>query len=220
MAGSYGKSSKFLGESVTSAGWQRPSRRMPGIVPPSRSSTSETTDVVTPGRLGDDRRLGDDDLRSLLDAHGAAMYRLAVSIVRDPALAEDVVQESIIKVWTSLGSFRGESSRRTWIMRITHNSAVSQLRRIRDEAWDPALLPDHQSGDSTEALVDARSDLDRLQIALSELDDLSRAILALREIEAMSYNEIAESLGITLGQVKIRLLRARRLLASEVRTPR
>jgi len=66
--------------------------------------------------------------------------------------------------------------------------------------------------------VEARDDLSRLQEALGQLDELSRSIVALREVEAMSYSDIAEALDISLGQVKIRLLRARRLLASEVRS--
>lgn len=145
------------------------------------------------------------------------MFRVAISIVQDSALAEDVVQDSIIKVWDGLANWRGDGSLRSWILRIAHNTAVSTLRKIHDEAWDPAKLPDTAQTGAVESTVESRDDLVRLRDAIAELDDLSRSILVLRETEGMPYDEIAATLDITLGQVKIRLLRTRRQLASKVR---
>jgi len=81
-----------------------------------------------------DQRLG-----ALVAEHVEAIYRVAISVVRDPALAEDVVQETVIKAWQSMGDYRGEGSERAWILRIAHNTAVSTLRRIRDEATEQAV---------------------------------------------------------------------------------
>lgn len=153
---------------------------------------------------------------TIAEEHGVAMYRVAIAVVRDPALAEDVVQEALLKAWDGLDEFRGEAPLRAWVLRITHNTAVSTLRRIRDEAWSPFDLPDEPGGGRVEETVIARAEVESLQAALSELDELSRSILALREVQDMSYDEIAATLGITTGQVKIRLFRARRKLRALV----
>jgi DNA-directed RNA polymerase specialized sigma24 family protein len=99
------------------------------------------------------------EFADLIDAHGRAMYRVAISTVRDPAMAEDVVQDAIIKVWDSISTYRGDAPIRNWILRITHNTAVSSLRKVRDEAWDPAALPEGEAWDNVERSAEARDDL-------------------------------------------------------------
>lgn len=176
------------------------------------------TETVGGNRLGPDA-LRDDHkiIGAVAEEFGVAMYRVAIAVVRDPALAEDVVQDSLIKIWDGLPSFRGDAPLKNWVLRITHNTAVSTLRRIRDEAWDPQWLPDSESDGQVESTAVARDELDRLQIALGEIDSLSRTILALREVEDMPYAEIANLLGISEGQVKIRLFRARKKLVALVK---
>lgn len=141
------------------------------------------------------------------------MYRVSLAIVRDPVLAEDVVQEAVLRAWDNLSTFRGEGSMRGWLLRITHNVAVSELRRRREVPSDPATLPSRpvEGADYRAVWV---SELEAVVAALDTIDELSRSILALRVSEDMAYEEIAQTLGITLGQVKIRLLRARRVLAA------
>ena len=150
--------------------------------------------------------------------HATAMYRVAVAVVRDSALAEDVVQEAIVRAWDHLHTFRGDGPIRSWLLRITHNVAVSELRRSREEAWDPDKLPARTVA-GPEHSVAVSSELEEVRRAIGELDELSRSILALRVSEELSYQEIADTLGVTLGQVKIRLLRARRTLAAAVGIP-
>lgn len=154
------------------------------------------------------------DITELFQAHGDAMYRSAVSIVRDHALAEDVVQESLVRAWRALDTFRGDSSPRTWLLRITHNTAVSMLRRLRDSAIDPLDMPESpvETAD-TEDLGMASALLAAIEEALFELDELSRAVVVLREIENLSYEEISELLRVPLPTVKTRLFRARRHLS-------
>lgn len=156
------------------------------------------------------------DVAEIADQFGVPMYRVAIAVVRDPAMAEDVVQDALLKVWDGLDQFRGDAPLRAWVLRITHNTAVSTLRRIRDEAWNPHLLPEQSRSARIEETIVARSELELLEQALGGLDELSRSILALREVQDMSYDEIAQTLDITVGQVKIRLYRARNKLKEHV----
>jgi len=173
---------------------------------------------VTEAEVDRPPRPSDEEITFLVEQHASSIYRVAISIVRDPGLAEDVVQETIIKVWESMGSYRGEAPIRNWILRIAHNTAVSLLRKIRDEAWDPSMLPEGTSGVDVERRVESRNDLAILGDALDGLDELSRSILVLREIEGLTYDEIAETLDVPLPTVKTRLLRARRSLQRTVKS--
>ena len=156
-----------------------------------------------------------DGFEELVREHASAMYRVSVAIVQDRSLAEDVVQEAIIRAWDNLESFRGEGPIRGWLLRITHNTAVSQLRRSREVPWDPQRIPDQAVEGPERRLMD-RQDIQAVAARLESLDELSRSILALRVSLEMSYQEISETLGVSLGQVKIRLLRARRTLADAI----
>ncbi len=153
-------------------------------------------------------------IEEIVAEYSEAVFRLARSVVRDAALADDVTQETFIKVWRNLDSFRGESSLRSWILRIAHNTAVSTLRTIRDSATDPVKLPDAQVSIGTTREVEGRLATDQLVAALATFDELTRAIVVLREIEGMSYEEIAHALDVPVPTVKTRLLRARRRLAT------
>lgn len=153
-------------------------------------------------------------LDQLVRDHLDAVYRVAFSVVRDASLAEDVAQDSLLKAWKALPSFRGESSLRSWLLRITHNTAVSTLRKRREELRDPNLLPEVPTTSSTERKVEGALSLDAFEAALDQLDELSRSIIVLREIEGMAYDEIADVLDVPMPTVKTRILRARRVLAS------
>lgn len=157
-----------------------------------------------------------DDLHALVTEHGDAVYRLAYSVVRDAALAEDVAQDTMLKAWLALPTFRGESSIRSWIMRIAHNTAISTIRSRRAFVTDPQDMPEAESAPqhSVERRVQDRHAMDEFVEALDELDDLSRSIVVLREIEGMAYDEIARVLDVPLPTVKTRLLRSRRRLSA------
>jgi len=160
-----------------------------------------------------------DDLHKLVVEHGDAIYRLALSVVRDTSLAEDVAQETLVKAWLALPSFRAESSLRSWVLRIAHNTAISTLRTRRAIVIDPHDLPEAQTRPdrSVEARVQSGVVVDDFMEALDMLDDLSRSIVVLRELEGLAYEEIAEVLDVPMPTVKTRLLRSRRRLGTALR---
>jgi RNA polymerase sigma-70 factor, ECF subfamily len=154
-------------------------------------------------------------VQTILRDHSESMFRLAKSIVRDNALAEDVVQESVLKAWQASESFRGDSSLRSWVLRITHNTAISLLRKRREDYREPDLVPEVPDAlGQTDRQVHGRLMVNDLWVAIGALDPVSRSITVLREVEGLSYEEIAELLDLPLPTVKTRLFRARKTLAN------
>jgi RNA polymerase sigma-70 factor (ECF subfamily) len=158
------------------------------------------------------RRADEQQLRAMIDEFAPSIYRTALAIVRDSSLAEDVTQETIIRAWEAYGSFRGDGSMRGWVLRIAHNQAVSALRRVRDEAWDPTQMPEAESNDRTadpEHLAQLIGDCAEIREVLDRLDPLTRSILVLREMEGLSYEQIAEAVGQPVPTIRARLFRLR-----------
>lgn len=153
-------------------------------------------------------------LAAFVDRHAGAVYRLAISIVRDPGLAEDVMQETLIKVWKELPSWRGDAPFKHWVLKIAHNTAVSTLRTLKEESRDPHSLPQRRSDHQVEQQVQ-----DRLMIeeALLALEPEARSLVVLREIEGLSYDDISAILELPLPTVKTRLFRTRRAMQAKVR---
>jgi RNA polymerase sigma-70 factor (ECF subfamily) len=182
-------------------------------IPPRQAATAAIVGS-SPTSVGDAGEADPSDMSRLMEDHSDAVFRLALSIVRDRALAEDVTQETMVKAWLALPTFRGESSLRSWVMRIGHNTAISMLRSRRALVSDPAEMPEPPTtpAASVERRVEGAAALDDFTEALDLLDDLSRSIVVLREIEGLSYEDIARILDVPLPTVKTRLLRARRRL--------
>lgn len=156
-------------------------------------------------------------LAELVAAHSDAVYRLARSIVRDSALADDVVQETLVKAWRVLPDFEGEIPR-AWLMKVAHNTAISLLRSRRDQVRDTAdfdQVVERAGGPATTTLD--RAALDQLWEVLAGLDETSRSLVVMRELSGMSYEEIAEALDLPLATVKTRLFRARRALQASMK---
>ena len=179
--------------------------------------------LAPPASRGDAPRAGganhDDALVKLVSELGPAIYRVARSVVRDRGLAEDVVQDTLLKAWQHLDDYRGDAPLSHWVLRIAHNTAVSSLRRRHDEPHDPDTLVDRPtsgSGSDLERDLHGRLAVDQLWTALDRLDGTTRAIVVLREVEGMAYEEIAEVLNLSLPTVKTRLFRARRLLSERL----
>jgi RNA polymerase sigma-70 factor, ECF subfamily len=158
-------------------------------------------------------------MEELIGILSPAMFRVAQSIVGDRALAEDVVQDALLRVWQHRDDYRGDAPLKNWVLRITHNCAVSALRKRRDEVRDPAVLPEVEgapSGD-IERSVAGKAAVAELWDALDLLDETSRTIVVLREVERLSYEEIGEVLNLPLPTIKTRLFRARRVLSEQLK---
>lgn len=150
--------------------------------------------------------------------------RLCASILADPAEAEDAAQEVFFKAYRALGRFRGASLFSTWLYRIAANHCRDLLRKRppgRTQSWEALLetegrrLEQLLSTPSPTGLAHDQSDLVRR--VLAQLPDDYRMILLLREIEELSYQELAEVLNCSLDAVKARLRRARAQLEQQLR---
>ena len=156
------------------------------------------------------------------------VYTLALRLLSGQTEACDVVQEVFLKVFRNIGSFRGQSSLKTWIYRITVNEAHNVRRwfsrhRRREVELDGA--PD-DSRDWAEIIPDgSRSPFERavdgeqqvmVEAALKRINPIFREAVALRDIADLTYEEIATVLGVSLGTVKSRILRGREALREEL----
>ncbi len=156
----------------------------------------------------------------LVRPYERAIYVAAYSILQDSAEAEDAAQETVLKAFRNLGQFRGEARFGTWLISIAINEARMRLRsrqRARLESLDAAASDDPeyvpiQLRDWREIPSQAleREELRQaLARALASLADKYREVLVLRDVQHLSGEQTAEILGITTGNVKVRLLRAR-----------
>jgi RNA polymerase sigma-70 factor, ECF subfamily len=146
----------------------------------------------------------------LLDRHADRLFRLAYSLVGNAADAEDVVQETLAGAYRGIRGFEGRSSVGTWLTRILVTQAAKLRRdRKRTEPMDQAMAVEG-GGLAAERRMD-------LQAALEKLSPEHRQVLVLREYERMSYEEIAEVLGVPRGTVESRLHRARAELREKLR---
>ena len=152
--------------------------------------------------------------------HLDAAYSLARWLVRDPAAAEDVVQDAMVRALDYFASFRGENPR-AWLLRIVRNVALTRLEqggRVRTESLEaePGGAHEHiaDAAPDPEVVVAHSEDMTQLEQMLGALPADLRECLVLREIEEMSYRDIARVTGVPVGTVMSRLFRAReRLLA-------
>ena len=166
--------------------------------------------LVEQAARGDERAF-----HALVGRHAEGLYRLAYALVGNRADAEDVVQETFAGAFAGLAGSRGEASVKTWLTRILVRQAARQFRRrasrgkvIRlESARSPEVAGATQS-------ADVRMDVQR---AILDLADEHREVIVLREMQGLTYDEIAESLDVPRGTVESRLHRARRELARMLR---
>ena len=162
----------------------------------------------------------DDDSREFerfARPHAAAALRLARTLVRNEADAQDVLQDSFLRAFRHFRGFSGESPR-AWLLSIVRNVSFTLWRkRERDDPGDvEATLEEPDPTPSPEARLLDACDAQQVHAALDRLPSLHREVLVLREMEECSYREIADILGVPIGTVMSRLSRARSQLVREL----
>jgi RNA polymerase sigma-70 factor (ECF subfamily) len=156
------------------------------------------------------------------------IMRLLSRMIRDPAEIEDVAQEAFIKAYRALPQFRGDSAFYTWLYRIAINTArnwqVANGRRpstptaIENEDGETFSQIDNLTDISTpESVMASRQVIETVNAAIDALPEDLRTAIVLREIEGLSYDEIAQSMDCPIGTVRSRIFRAREAIAAQLR---
>lgn len=183
----------------------------------------QTADAVLVQRCQND---DSDAFDLIVSQYKDGIYNYIWRMISDRDDVEDLTQEVFVRAYCSIKKFRSESNLRTWLYRIASNICIDKYRRsgpekaLRvpferendDESWGPIELPDSSSEPSKLFQEkELQSEIDR---ALLRLPEKLRSVVVLYDIENLSYDEIAETLGCPLGTVKSRLFKARMQLRS------
>jgi len=167
---------------------------------------------------GDNKAFG-----KLVERYQKKVYGLAFGILRSREDAWDVAQEAFVKAYKNLGSYEGTAAFYTWLYRITYNLSLdtlrSKARRVTEELDDETreAADDSPRPENPGETVARRELAEVVTTAMAKLTEKHRAIIVLREIEGLSYEEMAEVLQISKGTVMSRLFHARRNLAALVK---
>ena len=160
----------------------------------------------------------------LVTQYEKPVYNLALRMTDNAEDAADMAQEAFIKAYNSLSSFRGDSKFSVWLYRIVSNVCLDFLRRqsrrsalslsVEDDEGEDVQLDVPDESMSPEAQLERKLTRESVREGLKQLPEDYRQILLLRELQGLSYDEIAETLGIGVGTVKSRIFRAREKLCA------
>lgn len=166
--------------------------------------------------------------KELMERHRSAIFHIVLKIVRDREAVEDLVQETFMKAFASLATYRSEYKFSTWLYRIAANAAIDFLRkkRLKTLSLDaPISTADGETGSidipdysySPEKEIEERENRMSINEAIDSLPEKYRLVIVYRHKDDKSYDEIAEALDIPIGTVKARIFRARELLKKKLR---
>ena len=167
---------------------------------------------------------------SLVRHFEGMVYSFALQSLRRREDAEDATQEVFLKLWRTLGTWRDEASVKTYIMRIARNTVIDMIRRRNSRPTDSLTVEDDDGEESQLDIADTdtssnpaadyarREQIEEVRRAIDELPPDHREIIILRDINGLSYDEIAEATGLYPGTVKSRLSRARNNLKEILKT--
>ncbi|HEY3798997.1 MAG TPA: sigma-70 family RNA polymerase sigma factor [Caulobacteraceae bacterium] len=166
------------------------------------------------------RPFGAPRFRELVSPHIDAAYSLARYLSRNDAAAEDIAQEALLKAFRNLETLRGDAVR-PWLLAIVRNSYFDWRRRqdgraVGGEAAEIAYAQAADDAPSAEASLIRQGDVAALRSAIEAIPEPFREALVLRDLEELSYREVAEVTGVPMGTVMSRLARARRMLAERM----
>jgi RNA polymerase sigma-70 factor (ECF subfamily) len=170
------------------------------------------TELVASAQNGDRNAFSE-----LVRIHTRGVFNVVYRMCGDALVAEDAAQETFIRAWQNLSSYRPQTSIRNWLYRIAFNAAMDMIRkekRIIPTDIDDLQLTDERPGPESQVSQHERTAM--VQKAVLSLPDASRAVLVLKEYEGMSYHEIADALDIPIGTVMSRLNYARKLLKEKL----
>ena len=160
----------------------------------------------------------------LVERYQRRLLRLVLRLLRDPAEAEDVVQETFLRAYRGLPRFRGESAFFTWLYRIAinaaHNAILNRKRRpvpVPQPRSRPGPQEAVPEASTPEGLLLSKQVMATVDAALDALPLELRTAIVLREIEGLSYEEIGEIMACPLGTVRSRIFRAREAIARRLR---
>ncbi|MEU2717687.1 RNA polymerase sigma factor [Streptomyces sp. NPDC007205] len=179
--------------------------------PPDATEGEGHEDTLLAVRAGE----GDEEaFEALVRHHGPMLLQTAARLLGDRTEAEDAVQEAFVSAWRKLPEFRGESAFGTWMYRIVTNKCLNLLRARRPaaalEAVAEPLAPDHQV--SPARAVEGQAAVEALAQAMTVLSPEQRVCWVLRELNGLSYEAVADIVGISQEAVRGRVFRARRQL--------
>ena len=154
-------------------------------------------------------------LAALYDQYGQAVYALCLRIVHDQGTAQELTQETFVRVWRSAATYHAERGRlSTWLLRIAHNLALNEIRRrqsrpaiTQDGGWEEEvaqLVDTSREGDPAQAAT-LREEADHVRTALAQLPEVQRKPIEMAFFGGLSQAEVAEELGDPLGTVKSRI---------------
>lgn len=198
----------------------RPERSHDGSVSSIWAEPSGTDDDSADHVLVRAARLGDRDaFDAIVQRHGPGMYRFALRMVGGHASdAAEIVQESFVSAWKNIATFEARSSLKTWLYRLVTRRAADLQRKRKPTPVDAdflAAVTPPASSDPLQSVMNAELVV-ALQAALAELTWEQRAVWLLREIEGMSYDEMATTLAMTPDSVRGQLHRGRHNLAERM----
>lgn len=167
-----------------------------------------------------------DAFGAIVDEYQKNVYNLALRMTGNPEDAQDMSQEAFIKAFNSLASFRGDSKLSVWLYRIVSNVCLDFLRSRKRRQTVSLNMDDGEGGTAEleipdlsampEEELNRRLTREAVRKGLLSLPEDQREILLLREIEGLSYDEIAQALGLEAGTVKSRIFRARKRLCAQL----
>ena len=171
--------------------------------------TTMSDDILVERTLRGDLRA----FEQLVERHRGVVFRVAARIV-GPEDAADVSQDAFLRAFHRLSDFRGDALFRVWLLQIAHNAAINTATRKRPQPVDSQLALGESSDPSDRERrpvesLERREQEQRMQLKLGSLRPSYRSLIVLRDIEGLSYEEIAELLEMPVGSVKGRLHRAR-----------